>query len=607
MLGSGIFNLLSDDHLKRLISVPYDFHHLTHTSPSHVQSLQRTRENDLVTEFSAIRASQKPVTSLKGIRADDLHFRNFSIDDLGTPTPTGVATSGDDEHAFAVPPPPAASPPASPGASSSVSPKQQVAQPQRESRVYENFSRPVSRYPRTGSGSSIVSSPPQRPTPQLADAPELESAPHAINDVVVGQPQQEQEQEPAPPRKVSLSQVNLAALFESENQGYGVDVDPRASTTNLALDLEDVPEEEEEKETGVTQWHNSPDQPADNRLEAAPAGLEQPSGLSMPQSHPSICVAEELSKKFSEVLASPTLPQYRVYQQQTPKQDVQTPVYDAIYDSWDADIDYCYEHAAESTSNFDWSRQSFDEPRHPATIAEESEQESWQQYHHQQLKKHQPSIHLSTSSLCCPELDPSPSRSVPSTQLAVTPSTMAFEGDYFQVPGSMFPAPEAKQVTQEPLYDDYAEPDRHLSFCSQGVIQAPLDHHSVSPRCSLSPVSNCNSQESLILSRAASIARKHRSSISATSIPELVNSLASSRETMPTVSSPSHHRQTKSLEAGQILFGSVEDSTASLDSAEVVSPMHDRAKSTSEVVAPLPARPGRKTSRTTSYSLFPGN
>jgi hypothetical protein len=33
-------------------------------------TLDQTRENDLVTEFSAIRASQRPQTDLKGIRAE---------------------------------------------------------------------------------------------------------------------------------------------------------------------------------------------------------------------------------------------------------------------------------------------------------------------------------------------------------------------------------------------------------------------------------------------------------------------------------------------------------------------------------------------------------
>ncbi|OJJ89544.1 uncharacterized protein ASPGLDRAFT_41572 [Aspergillus glaucus CBS 516.65] len=623
----------SDDNLKRLISDPFDFHHLTHTSPSHVQALQRARENELVTEFSAIRASQKPINSLKGIRAEDLHFRNFSSEDLAP----GVATSGDDEHAFAVSDAPdapdaPASPPASPGAASSVSPKAKPAQ--RESRVYENFSRPVSRYPRTGSTSSITS-PPRRPSRQSSASPDLvEPETRVIDDVLGMNATQQDYHELVYPRKPSLSQMNLAGLFESDDESRpragSVGTDARISSTNLALDLEDVPEEEE----ATTHWHDSPEQAEKSdsrRLSPAPADMgPSSSNLSVPKSHPSICVAEELSKKFSEVLASPTIPQYRLYQQQQPQEKAhrksqqasrgsvskRESVIDINIDSWDADIDYCYEHAAESTSDFDWTRRSFDEPQHPVIEEEPDEEE--------QSSKPQ-STHLSTSSLACPDLDPSPSRSVPSTQFAVTPSTTTYEGDYFQqVPASFFASTKGKNMSQDTLYDEYnadAASDRHFSFCSQGVIKAPMDHQ-VSPRSSFSPISNCNSQESLILSRAASIARKHRSSISTTSVPELIHSLASSRETMP-AESPSvpslpeaHHRQTKSLETSQALFGS----TASLDSADI-SPgtvSHDRAKSTSDLIEAakadvVPSLPqtgtvknaGRKKSRTSSYSLFP--
>jgi hypothetical protein len=132
-----------------------------------------------------------------------------------------------------------------------------------------------------------------------------------------------------------------------------------------------------------------------------------------------------------------------------------------------------------------------------------------------------------------------------------------------------------------------------------------------------------------MLSRAASIVRKHRSSVSTTSVPELVHSLSSSRELMPTdrlsaaeilarPASSSLHRQTKSLAEAHLLMHA--DSSASLASAETAPPaLHDRSKSISEVESedvvamavtpPLPAvpmkNPNRKKSRTTSYSLFP--
>lgn len=132
-----------------------------------------------------------------------------------------------------------------------------------------------------------------------------------------------------------------------------------------------------------------------------------------------------------------------------------------------------------------------------------------------------------------------------------------------------------------------------------------------------------------MLSRAASIVRKHRSSVSTASVPELVHSLSSSRELMPTdlsaaeilarPASSSLHRQTKSLAEAHLLMHA--DSSASLASAETAPPAsHDRSKSTSSevesedvvamaVMPALPAvpmkNPNRKKSRTTSYSLFP--
>lgn len=382
-------------------------------------------------------------------------------------------------------------------------------------------------------------------------------------------------------RKVSLSQMNLTALFESTE----------------SLTLEDVPEE-----SAATNWHDSPVQDGPVQDNAIPEAEAEPvsSSLAPPPPAP-VLVAENLSRKFSEALASPTIPQYRLYQMDKTEDEplsAKSDGLDAIYDSWDADIDYCYEHAAESTSNFDWSRRSF-EGQHP-TIEEEPENEA------------QPSIHLSTSSLFCPSLDPSPSsRSVPSTQMLATPTT-AYD-EYFQ--GPILPLVEGNKPLQgEPLYsDDYSEQDRHLSFCSQGVIQGPPMDQVSSPRSSFSPISNYNSQESLVLSRAASLARKHRSSISATSsIPELVNSL-SSHETMPMESSASSfasHRPTKSLETSQI-FGAA-GSTGGLGQGQGhshpddSSSSHDRTKSTSDIYKELPPIPSARGHKRAAYSLFPG-
>lgn len=659
--------LAVDDNLKSLISDPFDFHHLTHTSQSQFQTLDRARETDLVTEFSAIRASQKPAMGLKGIHAEDIHFRDFSTEDL---TNCGTAIADDR------PDPAPVSPPISPGAtspSSAAARSPRDVRPPRESRVFENFSRPVPRYPRVSS-----TTPPPKTTAQLAASPEIsEPAPRAIDEILgLSSP-------PTYPEHVYshdddtrpdsyLSGMNIEAILPTTSDN-AVTTEPKAtagttrapsmSFTNLSCDLDDVPEEEE-----ATHWHESSSshgEGATSRLQS-PFGTflsgTQPVSLARPKSQLSIHVAEELSRKFSEALGSPTLPQYRLGS--VTSQDSHAaggspqrrpsirpdPIYETIYESWDADIDYCYEHAAESNSNFDWARNSLDEPRHggigiPLTTTDPDlpfEED------HGVL----PSVHLSCT-LPTPILEPGASDSLPGSHVRMPSGPVGYEGElvvppregeYFQPVGTaILPSPFGKHVTHDTLYEEYlsaeTESDRHFSFCSQGGIQ-PMEHP-VSPRSSFSPISKCNSQESLILSRAASIVRKHRSSVSTTSVPELVHSLANSRDLSqgdqlpsaeysmasgsPSISglgrpdSSSHHRQTKSLarEIENPVFYRADN--ASCESAELVpspSPsIHDRAKSTSEVeAAPLVARAAKsehplkgaqRRKGRTSYSLFP--
>lgn len=606
----------ADERIKSIISDPFDFHHLTHTSPAQFQTLEQTRENDLVTEFSVLRASQRPEAVLKGIRADDIHFRNFSADDLAT---YGMATTVDE--------PAPQSPPASPAASGSTSPSRHA---RRESRIHENFSRPVSKYPRSC---------PTTPPPPVVEVPaEIdEPAPRAIDEILGLESAQTYPEDHGD----SATFAHLQFTPESAD-----DMAARTPSMTSHYDLEGVPEEEE-----ATRYWDSPDPSigAHSRSvsqESQPPAETRSSRSAGPKAPLSIYVAEELSRKFSEALGSPTIPQHPPSAPPPAHVEVTLPVTssvhqfsyeDELYDSWDADIDYCYEHAAESTSNFDWSRTSPEETQCPQ-IGVACSDEPW--LGAPKTRHLQPSP-LSTSMLPTPDLDPSPARSS-AMHSAATPSTAECEqeflagrtGDYFQpVSSSILPTNLGKQINQETLYEDYltadAESDRHFPF-HQGMAQS--ENNPVSPRSSFSPISKCNSQESLMLSRAASIVRKHRSSVSTTSVPELVHSLSCSRELMPTdrmtadealaagsrPPSSSHHRQTKSLAETQLLLQA--GSNANLSAADLTLPAavsHDRAKSTSDAdtravkveepkLPPLPPKnPNRKKSRTTSYSLFP--
>lgn len=57
---------------KVTISAPFDFHHVTHTQSCQFEKFVRGRHNDLITEFIAIRAAQRPKSTLQGIEAKDL-------------------------------------------------------------------------------------------------------------------------------------------------------------------------------------------------------------------------------------------------------------------------------------------------------------------------------------------------------------------------------------------------------------------------------------------------------------------------------------------------------------------------------------------------------
>ncbi|KAF7717831.1 Uncharacterized protein PECH_000079 [Penicillium ucsense] len=622
------------ERLKSIISDPFDFHHLTHTSPSQFQLLDQARENDLVTEFSVIRASQRPEAGLKGIRAQDLSFRNFSTDDLAA---LGTATTANE--------PAPQSPPASPTASVSMSPNR-GGRLQRESRTFENFSRPVPRYPR-----QCPTTPPPPMVPEVPAEENIEPAPRAIDEILgLGMA-------PTYPEYItehSPCHIQFGPVFHDTFDNT------RKPFSSNQQELEEVPEEDE----GTRMWESpeSSTHTAHSRSTShvSPGTVEphRMGRLAAPAAPLSIYVAEDLSRKFSEALSSPTLPQ--TVPMHSPNEEIAaadadspSPVVplgpdfsyadDLSYDSWDADIDYCYEHAAESTSDFDWTRTSIEESRPQINVAGASA--PWGFPAPRKLSRHLEPSPLSTSTLATPDLDRASTRSSQPPPSASTPST-DYDRGYIHEPAGYFhpvaPSILSKQLNHDAMYEDYlsgADPDadsssdRHFPFPLAGL-------HNASPRSSFSPISKCNSQESLMLSRAASVVRKHRSSVSTTSVPELVHSLSNSRELMPTdrvgaaetlarPASGNLHRSTKSLAETHLLTHA--DSNASLASAEsALAAQHDRSKSVPDAVTEaetvslsggsgsgicvsttpalpnLPNRnPNRKKSRTTSYSLFP--
>ncbi|KIX98059.1 uncharacterized protein Z520_06138 [Fonsecaea multimorphosa CBS 102226] len=58
--------------LKRSISGPFAFQHLTHADQAHFQSLDSVSKTDLTSEFHAVHADQQPVGQIRGITVTDL-------------------------------------------------------------------------------------------------------------------------------------------------------------------------------------------------------------------------------------------------------------------------------------------------------------------------------------------------------------------------------------------------------------------------------------------------------------------------------------------------------------------------------------------------------
>ena len=64
------------------ISEPFNFQHITHTQPHQVRKLDSANPEDLVSEFSALRASQASQPELRGINAKDIQREDLPRDAL---------------------------------------------------------------------------------------------------------------------------------------------------------------------------------------------------------------------------------------------------------------------------------------------------------------------------------------------------------------------------------------------------------------------------------------------------------------------------------------------------------------------------------------------
>ncbi|KAK7751323.1 hypothetical protein SLS62_006729 [Diatrype stigma] len=320
------------------ISEPYNFQHLTHTLKDNLPNLERTTRMDLVSEFSCIRAGQKPHGSLKGIQADDIQYQRLSSE---------LYIEG-------------------------FEPELDQAQlqqdlPNTHASYRDSFLpriRPISSLedtllapftPPAGSGPALASAPTPAPAaPRVSGRKttrldNFELLPSADPDRLAPVP--------GPPRRQSEPHIHMTSRHtESPDPSCGVTALDDAAwplSANAMASLPELPEEEEAHATA----REPPSRPTHKRTSlrgsvSVPA-LHQ---FSMSQSPPA-----QVTSQRAPSDASDTLGEFDLVTIQQPRQASvanEQMFGESLCDNWEDDIDYCYDHAAEADCDFAWERAS---------------------------------------------------------------------------------------------------------------------------------------------------------------------------------------------------------------------------------------------------------
>ncbi|WYZ40370.1 hypothetical protein EsH8_IV_000711 [Colletotrichum jinshuiense] len=353
---------------KLQISGPYNFQHVTHTNRDHLPDLQRGSRAELVTEFSAIRAGQRPTTgSLKGIDVEDLHFSNFSSEAL-----PANETSAElfQNH------PPAIARHIGP----TSAPRRPIKHTRSQEQLRSSPPRPAPpRPPRSPIDEEAVSPTLPRspiPLPRMASRSPMQNAdaedPMGTADTTPERPQTSSGFRHPGPFQVPMEVIEPPATTQdTQSQGAGLEVltDPRFShaittpddaawpltaSTNFSYEmaLADVPEEEEHHVL--------------SRQSRGSSFISTRSSLRGSQSVPvlrQLAEAQDDETDRPPSGASDTLGSFDMPATQSALEGVLEVDEVAVMPhraSWEDDIDYCYEHEAEADCDYAWDRPSLD-------------------------------------------------------------------------------------------------------------------------------------------------------------------------------------------------------------------------------------------------------
>ena len=336
--------------LKKSISDPYNFQHLTHTAADQARALQCANQYDMVTEFSAIRASQAPRAELKGIKAESLHRLTGSIGTQAVSPSMSRDIWSEASHSKHEP---------SSSFSKSTDSFTRI--------VSKSFSSPTP--PRSPPASRSSRMTMTMPTRQILPGEESPTVPD-FGPRIVTHSTLYSNQSLSPSHSTIGSddddfQYDLSTIAHAvttpDDSAYTLGVFPRPSPS---FTLADVPEEDE-----AFPWtrHSTVSKRRATVLSTIRPSKSFPTTEVLKKHQPSSSSPNVLQSRSPlhedwSAISDPTLPFLDEHMADIPVRSrlskrVSTGI-KGMEESWEADIDYCYEHAAEADSTFDWDQVS---------------------------------------------------------------------------------------------------------------------------------------------------------------------------------------------------------------------------------------------------------
>lgn len=627
------------DMLQRLtISEPFNFQHLTHTEPVQYRRMQEAAHNDIVSEFSAMRASQAPRRELRGIKAEAIHRKEVVPEhsSSGTPSPPRTARAES---------PQASSPRSTDTMQHAIYSPSSPDRSVYKSRSVDNFSQPS---PASYKGPNSPKSPPPR-TSSRQFAPEAfkyhrepptdTSCAQSTHDKEAGPPDypvaawSEMVQDFSAPHAVTtpddaaqvlrpppfeLVKTELTQVLEEDECSEG-----RRSMSTLRATTPGAALRHSRSSPNIRRYSQKC---SDTLLEIngndgnAVVNVRPSSSLaltpSIEQPFDDIPLQRQASKRISVAQA---------------KADV----------SWEDDIDWCYQHEAEADCNFDWDRSSIPDEEltpknatevvetapgpNPNTIEKEAprRRNTISNPRSSSVYSSSPLILLPPQS-SIPDLDPpsavSAQSSFSSVSEAVTPSQTSANdlptrfstatskqelADRHFSASLLLPIENASPAIYDDLYQEYFS-RRSLVDPQYPFNVGRLDGSTISsnsPRSSRSPISKSSSQESFWV-------RRHGNTSSAGSLPDLVPSKTGHERLGSTADYPADHvallnsidtpidaqqvnsqrRRSPSLAkdvAQKSMLSKVMSHNTSIEDIEVPLPLHPAFRESADSDAPL--------------------